>query len=349
MPFAKWEDMKQMKRLTNQDKKKIIMRSLPVVILAAIAFISAPSLLPESTDGMKRSVVMIECRERYEITVDGKTVAYFNDLKEDTTLDFVKDKADSDTEHKVMVCGCWINHLSFIPSCRGRIYTVNPFYGEKDLLAIGNANIDTVIGKTISRAEEMLKTHKMRCDELDYYLNTHSVKDEGYNTMAAYADENRRRKESLDKGLNILKGIRGKKNIRLTKKRSYVLLYSEDGKSVGRIMCHPLDDESRNVAKSTIILQTQDHFMPEGVNSVYRFDVFCLIPEKGDSITAAGIFGLNAMSTQAKALQKANVFKGRTTSLDTHDIPPLLAPEGSPLFNRNGFFIGITCKGGIKR
>ena len=175
------------------------------------------------------------------------------------------------------------------------------------------------------------------------------MKDEGYNTMAAYADENRRRRASMEKALKILKDIKDKKGISIRRTRNYTLLYADDGRKIRRAGCRLMESETQKLQKGALMLQTEDGFMPEAAGSIYRFDVFCLIPEKGDSITAAGIFGLNAASLPGKAVQPASLFKGRTTSLSTHDIPPLLAPEGAPLFNRNGFFIGINHKGGIIR
>lgn len=341
--------MKQMKKLTKLNKKQITMRSLPVVILAAIAFISVPSLLPETADGMKRSVAVVECSEQYEIIAGGKTVAFIGGIKADSTLQTVREKADSDTERKAMVCGCWMNRYSFLPYCNGRILTADPFDGETDLMPMARRNIRTVIKKTIEETEDSLETNRRRTVELDYYLDTHSVKDEGYNTMAAYADENKRRRASMEKALKILESIKDKKGISIRRTRNYTLLYADDGRKIRRAGCRLMESETQKLQKGALMLQTEDGFMPEAAGSIYRFDVFCLIPEKGDSITAAGIFGLNAASQPGKAVQPASLFKGRTTSLSTHDIPPLLAPEGAPLFNRNGFFIGINHKGGIIR
>ena len=146
-----------------------------------------------------------------------------------------------------------------------------------------------------------------------------------------------------------MKSLQKEKKIKIRKRNKYVLLYPTTTRKTGRVFCHLLAEESEDAPKGTIVLQTENEFMSEGANSLYTFKVFCLIPEKGDSITAAGIFGLNAASLPGKAVQPASLFKGRTTSISTHDIPPLLAPEGTPLFNRNGFFIGINHKGGIIR
>lgn len=349
MPSAKWEDMKQMKRLTNRHIVKIIMWSLPVAILAAIAFISLPSFLPKGQDGMAGSVVAVECREYYEITASGKIMAVCREIKNDSTLGTVKEKADSDTEQKAMVCGTWINKYSFLPSCQGRIFTVNPFFQETDMLPTANKNIYAFIEKSITQSEEALSLGDKKQKELEYYLNTHSVKDEGYNTMAAYTDENKKKNAMLEKSIEILKKLKEQKNIRVRKKCRYTLLYSEDGKKTCRILCNTMGEESKKHDKGTIILQTNGNFMPEKSNSVYSFNVFSVVPERNDSVTAAGLFGLNKRSTVKIALQKANTFRGKALAADRHDIPQLLTPDGAPVFNKNGFFIGLNHNGRIVR
>lgn len=331
-------------------RKKIITWSLLAILLAATAFILLPSLLPANYDRMKRSVTLIECREYYEITQGDKVLAVCNDIGNDTTLGIVKERVDSDTERKAMVCGCWINRWAFVSSCGGRILTVDPFYGEKDMLSAVNDNIGETIEKTLLKARKTADREKKRQDELDYYLNTHSVKDEGYNTMADYAESNKKDMNRLEKGIEILDRIKNKKGIMIRKNRYYTLLYPTAKGKAGKISCKKLVDETKEMPKGTMMLITENGFVSDDAYCVYPIKrIFCLIPEKGDSITVAGIFGLNNGCSEKAAEQEPNVFKGRTTSLKTHDIPELLAPEGAPLFNRNGFFIGISHEGGIMR
>lgn len=325
------------------------MQSLPVAILAAIAFITAPSIIPESHDGMKRSVAMIECREYYEITSGGKVEAYCNGVNDDTTLCIVSTKKDSDVERKAMVCGCWMNKYSFIPSCHGRILIANPFIKKDDLLPTANKTIQGIIAKTITKNEKAVAYNRKREEELNYYLNTHNVKDEGYNTIASYAEENKKEKENLQNSITILKSLQQKGCVKIIRKSTYALLYATANNKTGRIFCTPLYDETTKAPKGVTVLQTQKEFMPKEANAIYRFDFFNLSPERNDSISIAGIFGLTEKSTANAALQKPNIFKGKAVSPDKHDIPPLLAPEGAPIFSRRGYFIGINTQGGIAR
>ena len=338
-----------MKRLTDKKTKTIIMRSLPVAILAAIAFIMGPSVLPESYGSMRRSAATVECREYYEITSGGKVAAFCNDIDCDSTLNSVSAEKDSDTERKAMVCGCWMNRYSFFPSCNGRILTVYPFAKEHDMQAIADRNIKEIIAKTIAKNEKAAANNKKREEKLNYYLNTHNVKDEGYNTIAAYAEENKREKKHLQNSITILKSLQKEGNVKIRKKTIYTLVYAAARNKTDRRPCYTLYEETRKAPKGTTVIRTKDGFMPEGANAIYRFDVFDLSPEIGDSVSLAGIFGLTAESTADAALQKPNVFKGKAISADRHDAPALLAPEGAPIFNRHGYFIGINYNGGIAR
>ena len=212
---------------------------------------------------------------------------------------------------------------------------------------MANRNIGTLIENTIKRAEEMLATDMKRETEMDYYLNTHNVKDEGYNAIAAYAEENKKKKDSLQHSINLLKSLQQKKGLKIRRKSRYTLVYPVNAKKANRIACRILPEESGKTSRSTIVLQTKGKFMPEDANSLYGFDVFCLIPEKGDTISIAGVFGLTKNSLPSTALQKPNIFRGTTISTERHATPELLAPQGAPIFNRNGYFIGINNKGGM--
>ncbi len=349
MPSVRWEDMKQMRRLTKKQATKILLRSLPVAILAAIAFFAMPSILPESYDNMKRSVAMIECKEYYEITSNGKVVAYCNGINADTTLNIVSSKKGIAIERKAMVCGCWINKYSFISSCRGRILATNPFTKAYDPLSTVNNNIKDVIAKTITKLEKAVANNNHREEELNYYLNTHNVKDEGYNTIAEYAETNKNGKENHYNSIKILQSLQQKGDIKIRRNTSYTLIYRATNNKTSRVSCAPLLAETSKAPKGTIVLQTQNEFMPYDAVSIYRFDIFNLAPESGDSITIAAIFGLTEKSTEDAVHQKPNIFKGVALSPNKHDIPSLLAPEGAPIFNSRGFFIGINSRGGIVR
>ncbi len=345
MQSAKWAVMKQMKRLTKKRVIKITLQSLPIVILAAIAFISVPSFLPENTDGMQQSVAVIEYKSQLVITSKGKVVAAVGEIMPDSTMKDVKERADKNTVKRQTSLGCWINKWSFVPSCPGLIISVSPQSEQEETLASYDA--DTLIDRTILRSKEMIKVYKQRKTELDYYLKTHSVKDEGYSFIAEYSEEYANLSNNLGKQLKLLMELKQMEGLHLYIRTSYSLLYSTDGKKSQSIPCTVVKGTREKYAKQIVLLQTKDRFMPKNANAVYRFNIMNVAPECNDTITIATIFGLNFWGSQKPMIQKVSTFEGIMKDSCNHNIPQLLAPNGAPVFNDKGFFIGLNFNGRI--
>ena len=337
-----------MKRLTKGQTRKIILRSLPVLTLAAIAFICVPTLLPMSEEEMKASVATVECRTHYEIRQNGKTIAVSGDLNEDTTLTDVKEKPDSDTERIALASGCWTDRYPLLPSCRGRIVIAEPFADKKALHAYVSHHLTEAIDNTIRRAEAKLKKNKQRETELNYYLSTHNVKDEGYTNIAAYDNANKEERKEMECGIALLKKLKYEKGLSIAFCESYTALLA-DGKRLTRTRCRSIDMKEETAAAGCRIIETFDKKTPEQAKAVHILPFFRPTAEKGDSVTAAARFGLNAKSESSKALQKAGIMRGVMLSGTKHDIPQLLAPDGTPLFNSSGYFIGLSRKGEAAR
>lgn len=346
MLSAKWAVMKQMKKLTKRKTTKIILQSLPIVILAAIAFVTAPSFLPEDTDSMRKSIAVIECRSQLELTINGKVVAVANEMTKDSTLATVKTKSDSCTIKKYTILGCWANRWTFLPWCSGRILSINPIAEKEDILKAFRA--DTLIARTIRSAEKTMETCRQRKVELDYYLNTHSVKDDGYEDIVEIAEQNTKLSKDMETQIKLLGKLKSKKGIKLRMSTTYALLYSADGKKMQSVGCDIVKNEEYK-KNGIIVLQTKDKFMTKGANPIYEFKVFNINMEKGDSITTAAIFGLDSPKAKSAALREADTFKGVMKDSCTHDIPQLLAPDGAPMFSNRGFFVGLNLKGRIVR
>ncbi len=306
---------------------------------------SVPSFLPESPDAMRRSVAKVVCTRQIEIVSEGKTVAAIREITPDTTFYIVKENADSSTEVHLTLLGCWINKLTFFPSCNGRIMSVNPFAEDCEKLATLNA--DTLVNRTINHLDEMATKYKRRKAELDYYLKTHSVKDEGYTFIAEYAEEYADLRSKAEKQLELLYKLKNMKNLRLNERTSYALLYSANGKTTITIPCTIVNEDKSGRAQQTVTLQTRNKFMPKEANAVYTSKFFRISPERDDTINAATVFGLYSPGAAKPALRKISTFRGVMKDSCRHDIPQLLLPDGAPLFSDKGFFIGLNFNGRI--
>lgn len=336
-----------MKRLTKEQTRKTILRSLPVLALAAIAFICAPTLLPMSEEDMKASTAAVECRAHYEIRQGGKTIAVASDINEDTTLADIKEKPDSDTERTTMTSGCWTDRHPLLPSCRGMIAIAEPFADRQGLHAYVGSHLMETIDNTISKTEARLKRNKQQETELSYYLSTHNVKDEGYNNIAAYDNANKKERRKMEQSIALMKKLKEAKSLSITFSESYAALIA-DGKRCKRIICHAMNEKGEKTPAGCRMIETTDKKTPAEAKPIHRLPFLRPSAEKGDSVTAAARFGMNTKSGSAKALQKANTMRGAMLSGNKHDIPQLLAPDGSPIFS-GGYFIGLSMKGGIAR
>lgn len=337
-----------MKRLTKEQIRKTILRSLPVLALAAIAFICVPTLLPMSEEDMKKSVVAVECRAHYEIRQGNKTIAVASDICEDTTLTDIKEKPDSDTERIAMTSGCWTDRHCLLPSCRGMIAIAEPFADKQKLHAYISSHLMETIDNTISKTEAILKKNRQRETELNYYLSTHNVKDECYTNIAAYDNANKEERKKMEQSIALMKKLKEGKKLRIIFSESYSALIA-DGKRCKRIACHALNREKGKTPTGCRMIETNDKKTPGEARPVHRLPFLRPSAEKGDSITTVARFGMNSKSGSAKALQKANTMRGAMLSGNKHDIPRLLAPDGSPIFSNAGYFIGLSMKGEIAR
>lgn len=336
-----------MRRLTDKQRKiiKILMRSLPAAMLAAIAFITIPSLLPMSIDRMSRSVTMIEYTERYEIVAGGKRVAVAAGIESDSTLTLVSRAAGSKTGRTTLTSGVWINKYSFMPSCGGRILAASTGASSLPAEAAAMTDARSIIEKTIAKRKATTDRIERQREEMDYYLSTHDLTDEGYTTIAEHAAANDSMASAIKAELKILEAIKDSRRLTIRKTTSYALLHSPDGKKVQRTPCSIVEEEGEKHAEGTVILQTADGFMPDESCAVYAPWLLKPKPENGDDMIVAAFFGMKEKEFRFSATTKAKVFIGKMTGNDSHDVPPLLSPDGSAVFNSNGYFIGIS-KGG---
>lgn len=96
------------------------------------------------------------------------------------------------------------------------------------------------------------------------------------------------------------------------------------------------------------LLQTADRQMPDGASAVH-LNVWPMPGfETGDSLIIASYAGCNAYGYSPTAA-KTQAFKGAARGNGQHDVPPMLAPNGSPVFTERGRFAGISIHGRIEK
>lgn len=319
------------------------MQSLPAA-LAAIAFvIYGLTFVPLSADRMRRSVALVEYVSCYEINADGHAVAWFRTFGDSLSLNDVSVVAGEDVVDSRLLTACWVNRYDFFPSCHGRLLMPSPDTLGHKILSSANRTPAAVVQRAVNDTEKRIKQLDSKASRLKYYLSIHNVSDDGYNTMAAYAAEVNSSRETEERLLTVLKDLLTKSHLSINHIEKFTLLHSdEQGKTV-RTACN---DITKSTAKGFRMLQTADKKKPSKTTALYFHRWLAPVLVAGDNVYAASFFGSSQDGFNQNKLS-AKLFPGTTGKNGEHGIPPLLAPDGTPVFSDGNRLAGISVGGRV--
>lgn len=259
--------------------------------------------------------------------------------------------------------GVWVNRHWWWPSCDGRVLTL--LGGTQPRLhgiplPVGQAAIEAdslrryaaVGADSLGR---LLRRKETEGKELQYYLRSHGVIDEGYTQIAAYAQSQaaetkalRRRVASLlailhadsarraGSGKTAADGRRKVKDggLGLVCKLSVRVSWYDSRDSMNTVGCRPVVCAVSG-APRPVIVHTNRSVKPWGVYAVRNVPWGATRHRKVVTVTlpphpAAGKDSASAI------LATGSYDRGRG-----HDLPRLFAADGSPVFTVHGRFIGI--------
>lgn len=312
--------------------------ALTVILLAVVAV----SYLPTSRQKMCRSVAMMECRSYYVVRAGGKRLFCFRTLSPDTLLAGVDTAAAKIAEVDYMPA-CWVNRWAFLPSCKGRLLTREK--GNADSVRSWMARHgEWMLVREKARMEREMKALDHKASELKYYLNVHNVQDEGFNTVSQYAVKVNHDKDSVAHILGKLKHLRAGARIAVDHVTDYTLLERTEAGKQKRIPCRRCSSKDES---GFVLVQTIDGKTPDGAcaQSLHRW--LSWRADEGDLVFVAGYSGMNRVAFDASS-SVADIAPGHVTGADgRHNIPQILAPDGSPVFSQNGCFLGLSCQGKV--
>lgn len=297
------------------------------------------TLLPISRNDMARSVVNVQYAYGYQLLYKGKPLAYFTNI--DTTLTPAETLPGQlpDTCNRAWVQGCWVNRYRWFPSCHGDILVVRPYADIDHVAGQANAYKGTLLANAGQKLRQYVATGRKRLSELDYYLSTHNAADDGYNQMAAYKARLAEAVGVADSTLALLHGIKDTLWTDIMPRVAYAAVYmGADGKA-HRTGCYMQKEGSRGKA---LMLRTADSRKPHGARALYSRRWLVPTLAAGDSVSVVSLApacdALPARAVEAKGVIGP---QGR------HDVPPLLAPLGAPVFTQGGFMAGVNIDGRV--
>ena len=190
-------------------------------------------------DKVQKAQVRLDAITYYQLIQDGKVV-----------LDFDHDTTSGD--------GFFVNRYSFLPSCKGRIWVNIDSTIWRNRYK--NVNPLTFLEAKTDSLDSVYEDAKWKVSELNYYLHSHNVTDEGFNRISDYAHREILLRDSAKKMLDSIARIKKGHQLRIQFKQKliahYTLQQAGDGKKI--LSGNTLSSLAGNVQKARDIKGTQE-------------------------------------------------------------------------------------------
>lgn len=334
-----------MKRLTDKKAKlRIMLQSLPVTLAAIVFIMYASTFAPRSAGEMERSIALVESVSYYQICAGGKPVVWFKSLGDSCTPEGMTLKADTAATTKRYATGCWVNRYPLFPSCPGLLLTANADSTAWENVAAANKDIRRTLAKAAKRIDGTINQLKRKIEETDYYMKVHNVNDDGYNIMAVLAEDIKRQKAEAEKLAATLKTAAESEQAEIRIVTRHTLICRND--TAERPVRKPCVTLTKTMTSPVTLLQTADKRKTAGALPVYLHRWLTPPNTEGRSVIIASIPGCGQYGFTPD-VASPETFDGTTGGGSSHDLPPLLAPDGSAVFTKGGFFTGISIAGRI--
>lgn len=311
--------------------KKLIKWLVAAVLLATAIFLFVWRMWPYNNDDIRRCVLSTEHTYSYVIKVDGSPLLYFDGVTNDSVFINLSEKEGTATEHSV---GCWINNLPIIPSCKGTIATV---FTRTDSCLLDTAHLRSIIREEITNYESTLNFFDHARREIDYYIDTHSDNDEGFDDVIRYSDSLDIENSRIDTIATLLKKAIASNKMSVVKDERFYAVYRDINNREIRRECLYVPTYND---KGNMLIQLNDSITPEGVTAITPWH---FIPFHTDELKeTVFIMGRQYINDNDMMSRDIEMIPENISGDTLTTFPRVNISKGSPVFNHSGFFIGIT-------
>lgn len=242
--------------------------------------------------------------------------------------------------------GVWINRHWWWPSCDGRVLTVSRGAMPPRAASLANADsLRALVAASADSLSRLLARKDVERKELQYYLRSHAVIDGGYTRIAAYADAQAAETDSLRRMAKTLrqwcradstaraKGRREGSGWRIVRRHDYTVSWYGRHDSLRTVHVRPLVTTLQADGKP-VVIHTARRTKPLGAYAVRNVPWGAARHSRIITVTCLS----GAKSREAATL----LATGRFDSSRGHDLPPLFAADGAPVFTLHGRFLGVV-------
>lgn len=304
--------------IKNADRVQIFRRHKWSLLAFGLAFtlaaVSIAQTLPADADDIRRSACLVDGRAQLCLVGGGDTLVLHTD--------------------SVSQQGVWVNRHWWWPSCGGRVLTIgqgtapthHANWNDTTALAAQLRALADSLGRLLDR-----KTVERK--ELDYYLRSHGVQDEGYTKIAHYADQQDRETDSLSAVHRRLKAMGARRGARMVRRYMLRVSWFDSDGTPQHAACMPLITPMGRVGEP-VEVQTDRALKPWGVYAVSRMP--WTAPRRSEVVTAC------VAPADTTLPHRTLLVHGHRSAAGRHDLPALFAPDGSPVFNPYGRYVGLV-------
>jgi hypothetical protein len=301
------------KKIHKKMNNRWMMLWIAAAILFMILLLGAYSYLPLSREAMKHTLAEVECRHYYVLTANSHEIMFFGDLDKDSTFLYASMDKDSATRISSHTA-CWVHKYQFVPSCEGRVMALFAHDSSDSLQRLLAHHLPEIVNKEMNRLAKDIKRWKKINLNMKYYLRVHNATDEGFYSISKYAEAVTAHKDSSERLLDAIRKAAQTKSLKIKYVTKYTVSYFDDSLKRQKAACHLLHDKNGNFR----FLQTDDETTPDGAQALY-FHLW----------------------------MTWHIAKLAPGKMAPFNVPEALAADGSPIFSKYGFFIGILHEGEV--
>lgn len=291
-----------------------------VLFLATCMWLVA-RLLPASADNMRQSTCFVDGHAQLCLVTGTDTLVLHVD--------------------SIHQQGVWINKHWWWPSCDGRVLTLCPTIRlalPADSVAKASpARIVALLTDSLARLRQRKHTEEK---ELQYYLRSHGVQDEGYTRIATYAAQQAKATALLDSAYNRLKALKLSPKSHLVRLGCYRLSWYDDNNRLVHANCKPYVATVRQEGLPVIL---------RAVTAKKPWDAYAVRNVPWGIKASTHVLMATVAPTDTLAPARVLLVPGTYGRDGRHDVPRLLARNGAPVFTAGGRFVGIVKGKEVKR
>lgn len=228
--------------------------------------------------------------------------------------------------------GVWINKHWWWASCDGRVLTVQ---NDSLLSDFGRLTVDSLRGfikAEIDSLTELADRKNTERDELEYYLRSHGVQDEGYMQIAAYAAKQTKEATAINEKLKKMQAFPTKGRLGVVRRGIYQVSWFDD-KGKHSVGCKPLLTKADRTGQP-VILRSYRRQLPWGAYAVRH------LPWPNPSHRSLLVCSIAPSDTVA--FRRTLLAEGTLSAINKHNLPRLFALDGSAAFSLHGRFLGVV-------